>query len=129
MELINERSAIILTASFKDITGAAVIPNSLTWRLDDINGVCLINDTVVVPTSDSYDIYIAGDYTYILDNSKKVETKIVTIIFNYGLTNIQCTGEYRFNVKSLHQIVRNNMFYPSGGAVAGGVATWTGTNV
>ena len=59
MELINERSAIILTASFKDITGAAVIPNSLTWRLDDINGVCLINDTVVVPTSDSYDIRIS----------------------------------------------------------------------
>jgi hypothetical protein len=58
-----DKSTYIVTCSFSDENGDAVVPNTLTWTLTDEDGT-VINDRedveVSVPAA-SYDIVLSGD--------------------------------------------------------------------
>jgi hypothetical protein len=104
MERVNEESSCVITASFYDVYGVKVIPTSMTWRLDDAGGAAIIGATAVAPTSETYDIYIAGSYNTILNTDLKYETKILTVTFVYGISGIAGSAQYKYNVANLLKV-------------------------
>ena len=59
----NEESTYIITCNFVDEDDTAVIPDTLSWTLTDLDGTVInsrSNVSVAVPTA-SYDIVLYGD--------------------------------------------------------------------
>lgn len=76
-----DKSTLVITASFTDEDGAAVVPNTITWALRDGNeDVVNERDEVVVATpAASIDIVLSGD-----DLDYEVDAKrIFTILASY----------------------------------------------
>jgi hypothetical protein len=58
-----EQSTYIITASFTDAAGVAVVPNTITWTLTDAAGniVNSREDEAVLVPAESIDILLSGD--------------------------------------------------------------------
>ena len=101
MEEVNERSTYVVVLSFKDENEVAVIPDSLTYRLDDeATGEELIEDTVVIPTSSTYSVVIASTVNAILNDDRKFEIKVLTASFTYATTKVG-TADHRYKLLNL----------------------------
>lgn len=101
MEEVNEHSTYVVTLSFKDENGVAVVAESLTYRLDDeSSGEELIEDTVVAPTATTYNVTISSTVNSILNDDKKGEVKVLTASFTFQTTKVG-TAEHRYRLMNL----------------------------
>ncbi len=105
LDVINEKTTFVITATFRDLTGELVTPSSASYRIDDvISGSEIRGDTPFTPEGSSYDITISKDENRILDNAHNTEERIVTVKFVFGIDNKEGNGEYRYIVKNLLKI-------------------------
>jgi len=101
MESVNEKSTYVVKLSFKDEDGVAVIPESLTYRLDDeSSGEEVVENTVVVPTDTSYNVTISSTSNIVLNDDKKFEVKVLTASFTFDTSKVG-TAEYKYKVLNL----------------------------
>jgi|WetSurMetagenome_2_1015567.scaffolds.fasta_scaffold323314_3 hypothetical protein len=102
MEDVNEKSTYAVKLSFKDENGVAVIPDSLTYRLDDeASGAEIIEDTVVTPVSSTYyNVVISSASNSILNDDKKFEIKVLSAKFVYATDKVG-TADYKYKVLNL----------------------------
>lgn len=101
MEEVNEKTTYVVTLSFKDESGVSVIPDSLTYRLDDeASGEEVIEDTVVVPTGATYNVVISSTSNIILNDDKRNEVRVLTASFVYQTTKIG-TAEFKYKLLNL----------------------------
>jgi hypothetical protein len=101
---VNEGSTHVVTASFSDEDGNAVIPTSASYRVDDAaSGTVVIAATAVTPTAAVIDIVIPAAKNMILNAGRSLEQRVLTVTFTYsgGKTG---TGEYHYHVKNLRGI-------------------------
>lgn len=104
MEIVNERSTSIVAMTFRDETGALVTPSAGTYQIHDAaSGTEIRAETPFTPAGSTHDITITDTENRILDASRNVEERIVTIKFTYGAGK-PGTGEYRYIVKNLTKI-------------------------
>lgn len=99
METVNEKQSATLTVEFRDQDGAVVSPSSASYRIDDQSGG-IVRETTTLAGSE---ILLDGDDTAIINPLKSIETRIVTVSYQYG-SGKSGTGEYRYQVKNLRGI-------------------------
>jgi hypothetical protein len=102
---INENTALTLTISFADDTGAEIIPATAEYRLDDVSsGAEILTWTSITPSTAALDIIITEAQNAILDSTREREKKRLTARFTYGADNKQATAEYIYAVRNLTKI-------------------------
>jgi hypothetical protein len=104
MTFVNEKTSLILTLEFTDEDGLPIIPDSGTYRIDDVeSGVEVQVDTPFDPGASTFDIEIAYTKNVIINSVSSSERKRVTITILYN-TDKQCTTEFIYSVKNLTKI-------------------------
>jgi hypothetical protein len=84
MDVVNERSTYILTVSFLDEDGAAVVPASASYRIDDVGSDAGIrDDTEISPLAAEVDLVLTAGDTSILDETHPYETRRVTVSWTF----------------------------------------------
>jgi hypothetical protein len=97
---VNERSALTVTARFRDRAAVAdVTPTNVYWRLDDENGCQLADWTSVTPAS-QVSIAVPAEQNRILNCTKPVEQRTLTVMADRGLAT-QFTVAYYYSVRNL----------------------------
>lgn len=105
-----EKSTFIITASFKDAAGSAVVPNSVIWTLSDKSGI-IVNDRSGISETpgSSIDIVLFGNDLAIQDGETNIGERVLTIEATYNSTegsNLPLKAEVYFIVDNL-KIVTN----------------------
>lgn len=100
MEWVNEGSYHKINIPFVDLDGNAVRPDTASYRIDDLLSETEIKETTFFnPESTSYDLEIPGELNVIVDDTQRLETRVVTIAFYYG--DRVGTFEHRYWLKNL----------------------------
>lgn len=99
-----ERSTYVVTVSFADEDGAAVVPTSGTWTLTDGSGTVVNSraDVSLAPLAASKEIVLSGDDLAL--NTGRAEWRILTVTATYISTlgtDLPLNEEVRFLVADL----------------------------
>ena len=101
--LVNEKSNMALTVSFFDDTGAAVVPDSATYRIDDLtSSTSILAPTALTPAT-VVTIQITSAQNAILNSANQFEDRVITVEFVYATTK-RGTDEYRYEVRNLYGV-------------------------
>ena len=101
-----EKSTYIITASFKDAAGNAVIPDSIRWHLVDKLNHIMNNRTgvvVAVPAA-STDIVLSGNDLALMPGETNIGERTLIIEAVYDSTegsDLPLTGEVNFIIDNL----------------------------
>jgi len=103
--IINELSSLFLTFSFTDEIGDPVVPNSIDWRVDNVNDPhapveVLDWASVAVPAS-AVSVQIPGASNSISDATKNKEKRLVTVRMNSALST-QAFDDKPYIIRNLH---------------------------
>ncbi|PKN71198.1 MAG: hypothetical protein CVU54_01895 [Deltaproteobacteria bacterium HGW-Deltaproteobacteria-12] len=105
MNVVNEETTLTLQCTFADGTGAAVIPSAGLYRLDDVSSDTQIVDwTAFTPSAATHDLTITDAQNAILDSTRAVEKKRLTVSITFGTDNKKATAEYVYAVRNLSKI-------------------------
>jgi hypothetical protein len=100
-EPVNERSTPTVEVSFFDEHGTAITPTAGTYRIDDEDsGVEILAATILPDLDEMVELELTAEQTRILDSTHSVETRIITIAWDYG-TSKHGTAEYRMHIRNL----------------------------
>ena len=106
-EMVNERATPITRVTFTDENGDPVIPTAAYYRIDDLGSLTEIrSDTEIQmasPASAIADIRWTQSDTQILNQSRLIETRIMTVYWFYGSASPanQGTEEFIMHIKNL----------------------------
>lgn len=106
MDVVHEQTTYMLTVSFTDQDGAPTTPSAGTYRIDDITGDVItevVGDTDFVPDGSSHEIEITPAMNSLLDQTRKIEYRLVTVRFIYG-DDRRGAGEYRYCIKNMRGV-------------------------
>lgn len=104
MQTVTEKSTAYLTVSFYDKSGALAIPNSATYRIDDVqSGSQVRTDTAISPIASSVEIKLTTTDNAILNSAGRNEQRRVTVVAIYGVDD-QVTDEHVYEVASLIKV-------------------------
>lgn len=104
MEIVNEKCTSIVSLTFRDETGDLVVPSAGSCQIHDAaSGTEIRAETPFTPAGSTHDITITDSENRILDASRNVEERIVTVTFTYGAGK-KGSGEYRYGVKNLAKL-------------------------
>jgi hypothetical protein len=102
----NERSTVVLTVAFTDDDGAAVTPDSATYRIDDrASRTAILAATVIGSLSTSVDLTITSEQNAIVKPRKAFEVRTVTIEFDYDGSTKHGTAQYEYKLVNLYGVV------------------------
>lgn len=106
-----EESTYVITATFTDSAGSAVVPNTLKWSLSDFNGTLINNrGTVNVGTpGTSNTIVLSGDDLALLtgEATNEIAWRLFTVQATYTSTEgsgLPLNDEYAFKLRPLVRI-------------------------
>ena len=106
MNVINEKTTLLVQCSFADENGAPVTPAAGSYRLDDMGSGAQIADwTTFTPAAATYDLMITDAQNAILNAAREVEKKKLTVSFTFGSDSKKATGEYIYAVRNLAKII------------------------
>lgn len=94
----NERSAITITARFRD-AGADSTPTNVYWRLDDAESRCQVQDWTSLTPDTEVSIPISAGNNAILNRARPAETKVLTVMADRDL-DTQFTASYRYELRN-----------------------------
>lgn len=100
--LVTEKSAYTLTAKFYDDATeawAATTPTTARYRIDDGCGLTVKDWTALTP-SNSIDISVSSSDNAIVDDSRELESKTLTVQCNSGLST-QWQATFTWQVRNL----------------------------
>jgi hypothetical protein len=104
MNSVNCNTTYTVTASFTDENGLPLTPISARYRVDDVaSGTVVVPWTTLTPTSPSVPIVVTAAQNAIINPALSVETRVVTLDFQYSSSGQQRqgAGEYRYNVENI----------------------------
>jgi hypothetical protein len=104
VEIVDEKSPLYATFTFTDEDGAAVIPNSVDWRIDDItNGVQILDWQSVSVVTNPTQITVPGSDNAISDQTHISELRALTVRVDDGLPSEHYADKY-YRIKNLHGV-------------------------
>ena len=102
MQIVSEGNTYIITCTFTDENGLAIVPTAARYRLDDKKSQQEILDwTAFVPTASTHDLTITATQNAIINTDLAKETKILTVEITYGTDSKLATNEYQYDVVNL----------------------------
>ena len=125
---VNERSTAVLSMTFTDESKTAVTPTSARYCIvDELSGTILTDWTAFTPSSSTHNLLLDQSNNQIIDSERDIETRIITVVFEYNSGTRQCSSEFRYEVKNLVSAPPGVILSCSGGAVIGGNCVFTTT--
>ena len=104
MDIVNEKTTMIVTVSFTDEDGDAVDVDSANYQIYDEDTLTAIKaSTSITSPTTSADITISSSENKIITTSKQFETHILLIDYTYSTTKVAQT-EYRFAVRNMTNV-------------------------
>jgi hypothetical protein len=104
MNIVNEKTIMIVTIAFTDENGDAVTPDSGTYQIYDEDTLTAIKaSSALTSLSSSIDILIDSAENKIVTTTKQFETHIMLVEYIYGTTKTAQT-EYRFAVRNMTNV-------------------------
>lgn len=104
METVTENSTAYLTATFKDKDGVPQVPVSITYQIDNLEADGSLTEVkasaAFTPPASSIEIKILPSENAILDQSKRVERRKVTVVATYSVSDV-ITGFYNYELLNL----------------------------
>ena len=98
---VNEKSPLFMTMVFKDELGAALVPTTVEWRLDDkTNGTEVVAWTSIASPASTMTFTIPPDNNAIEDETNVSETQIFGIRVDDGLAS-EAHEEFEYSVLNL----------------------------
>lgn len=104
---VNELSTSFLEMRFKDERGAACVPTSGMYRIDDMTGLSdtvtgteILGDTPFIPTESKEILEITSDENRILNEQNVWEDRQITVTFVYNTDKIG-TDVFKYKVINL----------------------------
>ncbi len=105
MSEVNERTTLIVTVAFSDEDDLPVIPESASYRIDDVgSGTAVRDSTAIAPLSSSVDIEWEPSDTSILDETHTRETRRMTVTWLYDSSTKQGSAEYLVDIINLRGV-------------------------
>jgi hypothetical protein len=102
---INEKTSCTVQVTFKDEDGVLIVPESITYRIDDVaSGTEILDDTSVAVPDSTINIEITSDQNKILDETNDNEERVVTVEFDYSDGEKHGTSEYRYKILNLLKV-------------------------
>jgi hypothetical protein len=101
---INEGSTGYLAVEFLDKAGAASVPSSISYRIDDVISMDEILDDTTVTAAAEIEITLGPSVNVIVDQKNRRERRLVTITATYGADDA-LVKEYEYDVKNIKMIV------------------------
>jgi len=113
-QYVNENSTSFLECRFKDEFGAAVVPLSGWFRIDDMTGLTeeitgsiVVDQTWFIPGESKYVIVIPASANAIIDDTNIWEDRQVTVEWFYPQSlsaTAQGTDVFNYRLKNLSKI-------------------------
>ena len=101
MQTVTEKSTAYLTVSFYDKAGALNVPNTITYRIDDVaSGLQVRADTSIGTVASSVEITLTATDNAILNANNRSERRRVTVTASYGVAD-QVADEFYYEIVSL----------------------------
>ena len=98
-----EKSTFVVTAAFADADGVAVVPNSITWTLTDMDGTVINSRTAVavaVPAA-SIDIVLSNNDLTCPNGERALSLSISAVYDSTEGSNLTLKDSLIFTVKNL----------------------------
>lgn len=102
MNQINEKTTGYVTVTFRDKAGVAVMPTSVSYRIDCMTTGQQVRNWTPIAPGPSVEIVLTPADTSILVDANTHEQRRITTVATYGPGNDdQCTDEVDFQVFNL----------------------------
>lgn len=105
MESVNEGTTAYLSATFLNKAGVAEEPNTVHYRVDNLDGT-EIRDTTEVTAAETVEVVLEPSDNRIINADGNYETRKVTFFATYA-DNEQVTGQYKYKVVPLGGVSGN----------------------
>ena len=101
LDVINEKSTLLLNVKFYDESDVLRVPDSASYRIDapGETSTVILTDTPILPVASSLDLEITSAQNRAV-SSAPLQERVVTVTWNYASTKVG-TDEYRYRVKAL----------------------------
>jgi hypothetical protein len=101
----NERSTVVITATFTDEDGDPVTPDSATYRIDDEAARTNIQPATIIGSLDSsVELVVTDEQNAILKPRSKSELRTVTVEWDYA-TDKHGTAQFKYRLLNLYGVV------------------------
>ena len=104
----NERSSVVVTASFVDEDGSPVAPDSADYRIDDkASRTTILDWTTITSPSDEEEVLITADQNRIIKPRKAFEIRTITFRWQWTgtLGLMENKSQYEYRVNNLYGVV------------------------
>jgi hypothetical protein len=102
---INEKTSCTLEVTFKDEDKVSVVPETITYRIDDVDsGTVIKAATAFTLPASVIEIEITSAQNKILNESNDNEERVVTVEFDYNSSTKHGTSEYRYKILNLLKV-------------------------
>ena len=100
LDVVNQNTTYLVTVTVKDTSGVLVVPNSVTYRIDDTKtGTAVKADTVITPAGAIFDISIDASANVCLGTGA-YEKRLLTVSATYNLSS-KVTAAHMFLVRNI----------------------------
>lgn len=104
MDTVDEGNTSILVMTFKDHNLNEVIPESASYRIDDlISGTTIKAWTTFYPAAATHEIVVTNTENGLVNQMNASEDRLVTVRWTYD-TNKQGVKEYRYSLLNMRDI-------------------------
>ena len=104
MDTVDEGNTSILVLTFKDHEMLEVIPETATYRIDDlISGTNIKAWTPFFPAAATHEIVITSAENGLVNQANASEDRLVTVKWTYD-TNKQGVKEYQYTLQNMRAI-------------------------
>lgn len=105
MKSVNERSAAVLEAEFRDPNNRLQAPTALTYRIDDLATGTQIRPWTALDPAPSVKVVLTSSDQRVLDQGGTQQLRIVTFVAAYGSgSEDQATGDMVYAVNKLRKL-------------------------
>ncbi len=106
MDTIKEGSAAFFTLTFTDEDNVARVPATVAWRLDDVDEdgtLTQIDDWTALIAASTINLAVPGASNDIIDATKIIEHKLVTIRADVGLAT-ESNNDLQYRVRNIRNV-------------------------
>lgn len=101
--IVNKKTSLTLSVTFYDEHGASVIPDSATYRIDDLTSSTVILEPTPLSPAASIEIQITSAQNAMVNSANPFEDRVVTVEFAYASSK-RGTDEYRYELRNLYGV-------------------------
>ncbi len=102
--IVNERVTLLQPISTRDTAGTLVVPDSIRYRIQDVESRIDIKPWTDLSLSSQQDIEVTPEENRIITDTNAYEERVITVEFWYYSNTRSGKDELRYKVKNLYGV-------------------------